>query len=85
MKVDEFIADIREGKTFGRIRVVPYTIEFQKRGLPHIHCLVWLTTTRSDKKIVKKLFKDEDNTGNGNENIFADDATKPSTSLTNDA
>ncbi|PWZ13481.1 hypothetical protein Zm00014a_011298, partial [Zea mays] len=19
-----------------------YTVEFQKRGLPHIHCLVWL-------------------------------------------
>ncbi|WVZ82292.1 hypothetical protein U9M48_029572 [Paspalum notatum var. saurae] len=42
MKVDEFIADIREGRTFGPILAVLYTVEFQKRGLPHIHCLVWL-------------------------------------------
>jgi hypothetical protein len=42
MKVNEFIADIREGKTFGSILAVLYTVEFQKRGLPHIHCLVWL-------------------------------------------
>ncbi|CAN6284061.1 unnamed protein product [Urochloa humidicola] len=77
MKVDKFIADIREGKTFGQIRAVPYTVEFQKRGLPHIHCLVWLTAAKSDKETVKKLFKDEENTGNGDEDTFADDATEP--------
>ncbi|CAN6312812.1 unnamed protein product [Urochloa humidicola] len=85
MKVGEFIADIREGKTFGQIRAVPYTVEFQKRGLPHIHCLVWLTATKSEKKTVKKLFKGDDNTGNGDEDTFADDAIKPSTSPTMDA
>jgi hypothetical protein len=42
MKVDEFIADIRQGVTFGPVLAVLYTIEFQKRGLPHIHFLVWL-------------------------------------------
>ncbi|WVZ88745.1 hypothetical protein U9M48_035226 [Paspalum notatum var. saurae] len=42
MKVDEFIADIREGRTFGPVLAVLYTVEFQKSGLPHIHCLVWL-------------------------------------------
>ena len=42
MKVNEFVSDIREGKTFGSILAVLYTVEFQKRGLPHIHCLVWL-------------------------------------------
>jgi hypothetical protein len=25
-----------------------YTVEFQKRGLPHIHCLVWLANRSSD-------------------------------------
>ena len=25
-----------------------YTVEFQKRGLPHIHCLVWLADARSE-------------------------------------
>ena len=26
-----------------------YTIEFQKRGLPHVHCLVWLNYTAKPK------------------------------------
>jgi hypothetical protein len=30
MKVDEFIADIRQGVTFGPVLAVLYTIEFQK-------------------------------------------------------
>ncbi|WVZ51706.1 hypothetical protein U9M48_002821 [Paspalum notatum var. saurae] len=42
MKVDEFLVDIKEGKTFGPILAVLYTVEFKKRGLPHMHCLVWL-------------------------------------------
>jgi hypothetical protein len=42
MKVDEFIVDIRQGVTFGPVLAILYTVEFQKRGLPHIHCLVWL-------------------------------------------
>lgn len=25
-----------------------YTVEFQKRGLPHIHCLVWLAARNAD-------------------------------------
>jgi hypothetical protein len=25
-----------------------YTVEFQKRGLPHIHYLVWLASTSSE-------------------------------------
>ena len=25
-----------------------YTVEFQKRGLPHIHCLLWLLGGRSE-------------------------------------
>jgi hypothetical protein len=75
MKVDEFIDDIKEGRTFGPMRAgrswsvaisiadlswlflclisaagyaVLYTVEFQKRGLPHIHCLVWLARSNSE-------------------------------------
>jgi hypothetical protein len=76
MKVDEFIDDIREGKTFGPVRAgrswsrlavsvvglaslflclidvagyaVLCTVEFQKRGLPHIHFLVWLAVSKSE-------------------------------------
>jgi hypothetical protein len=76
MKVDEFIDDIKQGRTFGAIcagepsyrlsvsvplqrSVLPclmrtlvcavlYTVEFQKRGLPHIHCLVWLANSNPE-------------------------------------
>uniref|UniRef100_K3Y063 Helitron helicase-like domain-containing protein n=1 Tax=Setaria italica TaxID=4555 RepID=K3Y063_SETIT len=36
-------------------RVVLYTIEFQKRGLPHIHCLMW-SRPSPNKNVAKKLF-----------------------------
>jgi len=48
MKVDEFIDDIKEGGMFGAVHAVLYTIEFQKRGLPHIHCHVWLADGGSE-------------------------------------
>nr|BAD01692.1 helicase-like protein [Oryza sativa Japonica Group]BAD03910.1 helicase-like protein [Oryza sativa Japonica Group] len=31
-----------------RFITVLYTVEFQKRGLPHIHCLVWLAAATAD-------------------------------------
>ena len=33
---------IVKGKIFGTVRCWMYTIEWQKRGLPHAHILVWL-------------------------------------------
>jgi hypothetical protein len=33
---------------FPSLCIVLYTVEFQKRGLPHIHCLVWLVATSSE-------------------------------------
>jgi hypothetical protein len=36
------------GLTFILLCTVLYTVEFQKRGLPHIHCLVWLDATSSE-------------------------------------
>ncbi|KAJ1283306.1 hypothetical protein BS78_03G118400 [Paspalum vaginatum] len=36
------IIDIRIGKVFRAIVAILYSIEFQKRGLPHVHILVWL-------------------------------------------
>ncbi|WJX85126.1 DNA helicase [Trifolium repens] len=29
----------KEGEIFGKVKAVIYTIEFQKRGLPHAHIL----------------------------------------------
>nr|CAD1844330.1 unnamed protein product [Ananas comosus var. bracteatus] len=53
IKVDALMADIKNGTYFGMPaagmfaknilkETYLYTIEFQKRGLPHVHILVWL-------------------------------------------
>uniref|UniRef100_A0ACD5XK49 Uncharacterized protein n=1 Tax=Avena sativa TaxID=4498 RepID=A0ACD5XK49_AVESA len=41
MKLTEYLRGIKDGKVFGPIVAVLHTIEFQKRGLPHAHILVW--------------------------------------------
>ncbi|XP_074270828.1 uncharacterized protein LOC141594731 [Silene latifolia] len=47
MKLDELIRDLKDRHIFGRARGVMYTIEFQKRGLPHAHIVLFLH--REDK------------------------------------
>ncbi|CAH9075003.1 unnamed protein product, partial [Cuscuta europaea] len=42
VKLDSLIKDFRRNKIFGDVRAVVYTIEFQKRGLPHAHILLFL-------------------------------------------
>ncbi|KAK9053943.1 hypothetical protein SSX86_025018 [Deinandra increscens subsp. villosa] len=42
MKLDSLIKDIKEKSLFGKIQAVVYTIEFQKRGLPHAHICVFM-------------------------------------------
>ena len=42
MKLEELIQDIWSGYLFGSILAILYSIEFQKRGLPHVHILVWV-------------------------------------------
>ena len=42
MKLDRFINDICVKHIFGKIVAYAYVIEFQKRGLPHAHMLLWL-------------------------------------------
>ncbi|XP_031124265.1 uncharacterized protein LOC116026979 [Ipomoea triloba] len=42
MKLDDLIKDLRTGELFGTVRAVIYTIEFQKRGLPHARILLFL-------------------------------------------
>ncbi|KAK1607701.1 hypothetical protein QYE76_031374 [Lolium multiflorum] len=42
MKLDQLYGEVKNGTTFGKTRAVLYTVEFQKRGLPHAHILVWL-------------------------------------------
>ncbi|XP_019163618.1 PREDICTED: uncharacterized protein LOC109159959 [Ipomoea nil] len=42
MKLDFLIKEFKSGGIFGVFRAVIYTIEFQKRGLPHAHILLFL-------------------------------------------
>nr|GEV32727.1 DNA helicase [Tanacetum cinerariifolium] len=41
-KVKDFIKFLKTVRTFGYVSAVLYTIEFQKRGLPHYHTLLWV-------------------------------------------
>ncbi|XP_029655167.1 uncharacterized protein LOC115228835 [Octopus sinensis] len=43
-KVDKMIDLLCKGQIFGKTRCHMYTVEWQKRGLPHVHILVWLVT-----------------------------------------
>lgn len=40
-KKKELLKDLR--KEFGDYRDIVWTIEYQKRGLPHMHCLLFLS------------------------------------------
>ncbi|KAL6530588.1 hypothetical protein OROMI_028477 [Orobanche minor] len=42
MKLDELMNDIQRKNIFGEVKAVVYAVEFQKRGLPHAHILVFL-------------------------------------------
>ncbi|XP_075082583.1 uncharacterized protein LOC142161735 [Nicotiana tabacum] len=42
IKLNRLIKDLRDNHIFGQVKAVIYTIEFQKRGLPHAHILLFL-------------------------------------------
>ncbi|XP_057433001.1 uncharacterized protein LOC130725830 [Lotus japonicus] len=42
MKLNDLMSNLKKGKIFGEVQAGTYTIEFQKRGLPHAHILIWL-------------------------------------------
>ncbi|XP_019163585.1 PREDICTED: uncharacterized protein LOC109159928 [Ipomoea nil] len=49
MKLDTLVREISSGFIFGKIIAVIYTIEFQKRGLPHAHIFLFLERTDSQQ------------------------------------
>ncbi|XP_072073467.1 uncharacterized protein [Arachis hypogaea] len=62
IKLDMIISDLKQGIPFGVLDAGMYTVEFQKRGLPHAHILLWLsgdykitTTTQIDQLISSEL------------------------------
>ncbi|XP_076256102.1 uncharacterized protein LOC143193665 [Rhynchophorus ferrugineus] len=65
LKVQKLLHLINKSHIFGPPRCHMYTIEWQKRGLPHVHLLVWLVNkirpNQIDKVISAELpDKDED-------------------------
>ncbi|XP_076909200.1 uncharacterized protein LOC143566357 [Bidens hawaiensis] len=48
MKLDSLMKDLKDKSLFGKLQAGVYTIEFQKRGLPHSHICLFL---HSDHKI----------------------------------
>ncbi|GFV80809.1 hypothetical protein TNCV_1901241 [Trichonephila clavipes] len=40
-----------KGKNFGCIHCFMYSVEWQKRGLPHAHILIWLETKIRSEQI----------------------------------
>ncbi|WOH02486.1 hypothetical protein DCAR_0521875 [Daucus carota subsp. sativus] len=73
LKLDQLVDEIKNKEFFGKCIGVMYVVEFQKRGLPHVHMLIWLSSdskkylqanicchTRSIKYIFKYCLKGHD-------------------------
>ncbi|KAL8154529.1 hypothetical protein AgCh_000045 [Apium graveolens] len=43
LKLEQLLDDIRNNDFFGKCLGVMYVVEYQKRGLPHVHLLIWLS------------------------------------------
>jgi hypothetical protein len=48
MKLQQLLNDLRTGSIFGPVLAILYSIEFQKRGLPHVHILLWLDIEKNE-------------------------------------
>ncbi|XP_027102921.1 uncharacterized protein [Coffea arabica] len=65
IKLDQLMNDLTHGQHFGKVMAALYTIEFQKRGLPHTHILLFLhpddkcTTPRDVDRIISAELPDK--------------------------
>ncbi|XP_076063443.1 uncharacterized protein LOC143038306 [Oratosquilla oratoria] len=58
LKVDELMDDLTNKNIFGRVKAHLYRIEWQKRGLPHVHILLWMEH-RVDAELVGRIISAE--------------------------
>ncbi|KAK1366398.1 hypothetical protein POM88_041959 [Heracleum sosnowskyi] len=55
LKLDQMVDDIKSKNYFGVCLGVMYVVEFQKRGLPHVHMLIWLDSSSKPTQMYKTL------------------------------
>ncbi|GKA24577.1 DNA helicase [Tanacetum coccineum] len=49
-KMNDFLRFLKDERPFGYVIAFLYTIEFQKRGLPHCHTLLWVDSSNQIKE-----------------------------------
>ncbi|XP_051173501.1 uncharacterized protein LOC127289553 [Leptopilina boulardi] len=54
-KVQELMKEIKDEEIFGPVIAFVYVIEFQKRGLPHVHFITFLSEKIRDTETVDKI------------------------------
>ncbi|CAN0875203.1 ATP-dependent DNA helicase pif1 [Linum grandiflorum] len=61
MRLEQLKKDLKEGHFFGRSIIDMHTVEFQKRGLPHVHIILWLADEYKPKTVamVDKIISSE--------------------------
>ncbi|GKE19754.1 DNA helicase, partial [Tanacetum coccineum] len=57
MKIHQFVAYLRDSQPFEKVVAVLYTVEFQKRGLPHCHTLLWIDESVRIRKAQNSLYQ----------------------------
>ncbi|XP_043473610.1 uncharacterized protein LOC122505828 [Leptopilina heterotoma] len=55
LKVKELIKEIKDKEIFGTVVAFVYVIEFQKRGLPHVHLILFLRNPIRDAETVDQI------------------------------
>nr|GEY75928.1 DNA helicase [Tanacetum cinerariifolium] len=50
-KIQSFVTFLKEERIFGNVPGVLYTVEFQKRGLPYCHALLWVDSESKIKSV----------------------------------
>ena len=81
-KQQQVLKDIEQKKLFGKVVGKIGVIEFQKRGLPHTHFLIWLAqsdkirTAEETDQIIRAEFVDTTHMENGPEKDRAEKLNK---------
>ena len=59
LKKRELLLDLTSRNLFGVVKARTHVIEFQKRGLPHMHLLIWLEDFRATPDILDNFISAE--------------------------